>query len=145
GRGVLAELVAAHVLATAPDARFLLLSAMIENPEAAAEWLAAATGVDAVAVRTPWRPTRTLRGVLGFDREGLGAAYERAKAELADLGANRRNLAFDAPYAALVNLQGAWTDLDDVEYSVLRLDARGTLTLRRTRAGSTWRYDVLDD
>jgi hypothetical protein len=145
GRGVIAELVAAHILAASPDVRFLLLSAMVENPEAATSWLEAATGVEALAVKTPWRPTRTLRGVLGFERNALRAAYEGAPGAFANLPANRRNLRIEIPYAALINLQGAWTDLADIEYALLQLDFAGELTLRRNHTGATWNYDVYDD
>jgi replicative superfamily II helicase len=145
GRGVLAELVAAHILSVASEVRFLLLSAMIENPEDATAWLQAATGVEALAVRTPWRPTRTLRGVLGFDREAFQDAAETAINSFADLPANRRNVTLEVPYAALVNLQGPWTNLSEDEYAVLRFGMNRTLTVRRDRRADGWHFEARDD
>jgi DEAD/DEAH box helicase len=145
GRGVLAELVAAHILSVAPEVRFLLLSAMIENPEDATAWLQAATGIEALAVRTPWRPTRTLRGVLGFDRDAFRNAAEAAINSFADLPANRRNVTLEVPYAALVNLQGPWTNLSEDEYAVLRFGMNRTLTVRRDRRADGWRFEARDD
>ena len=118
---------------------------MIENPEVAADWLTSATGVAALAVRTPWRPTRTLRGVLGFDRDALRETAGAARAALAELGANRKNLRFGTPYAALVNLQGAWTELGSEEYAVLLLDAEGELSLHRRSTAGNWEYELSDE
>jgi hypothetical protein len=55
-RGVLAELVMSHVVALATTCRFVLMSAMMANPDDVANWLSAATGSPAVVVRRPWRP-----------------------------------------------------------------------------------------
>jgi hypothetical protein len=145
GRGVIAELVAAHVLAIAPEVRFLLLSAMLEDPGPAADWLQGVTGVQALPVRTPWRPTRTLRGVLGFERDSLHVAAGEARARLSELPSRRVNMDVRSPYAVLVNLQGPWTDLEDPEYALLNLGVNGTLNLRRDGGDDNWRYTVKDD
>jgi hypothetical protein len=145
GRGVTAELVAAHVLALAPSATFLLLSAMVENPDAAARWLGSATGADAVSIQIPWRPTRTLRGVLGFSLEPLVVAAESAEADLSQKQERQKNLTFTAPYSALVNLQGAWENVVSAEYALLSFDLGGSLTLHRERRNGEWAYEVMDD
>ena len=75
-RGPVAELVLTQLMLRAPDCRFLLMSAIVQNPDELAEWLAEATDSSSVPVTIRWRPTRTLRSVLGLDNKSI---QKRAK------------------------------------------------------------------
>jgi hypothetical protein len=115
---------------------------MIENPDDAAEWLREATGVEAIGIRTPWRPTRTLRGLIGFLHEEAAEAFGSARARLSDMPARRVNESFQAPYATLVNLQGAWAEFDLSDYALLRLPTLGSLIAHRERRDGGWSWGV---
>ncbi|MCP9213514.1 DEAD/DEAH box helicase [Streptomyces sp. NEAU-Y11] len=132
GRGALTELVIAEVLHRAPHVRALLLSALVANAEELAGWLTAATGVEAVPISHPWRPTRTLRAIAGFDRTGDEAARSIAERNLAALPARRKKLEYAAPVSLLVGLQGAWASSDPADYAVVRTALRSSRELHRT-------------
>ena len=126
-RGVLAELVLAQLLALAPEALVVMQSALLKNPEDLKTWLENATGRTCEAIREPWRPTRTLRAVAGFDTPGVETAKEAAARELLAKPA-RRHLQFDAPLNLLVNLQGAWAEDDPLDYALVHTRLVAPLT-----------------
>ena len=133
-RGVLAELVLAQVMYFAPTAMILLQSALLGNPEAVADWLRRATGHPCEAIREPWRPTRTLRAIAGFDRPGLDLAQEAAAHELAARPA-RVYWPVVAPLNLLVNLQGAWSQNDAADYALANTTLTAPLIVSRTDDG----------
>jgi hypothetical protein len=133
-RGVLAELVLAQILHLAPAATVLMQSALIANPEELAAWLRQATGRPCEAIREPWRPTRTLRAVAGFDGPGLQRAQELASQELA-ASPKRKHMPFDAPLNLLVSLQGAWSQDNPADYALARTTLTAPLTVSRTEDG----------
>lgn len=133
-RGVLAELVLAQILHLAPAVTVLMQSALLENPEDLAAWLRQATGRPCEPIREPWRPTRTLRAVAGFDGPGLEGAQELASRELAALP-RRVHMSFDAPLNLLVNLQGAWAEDNPADYALARTVLTAPLTVSRTDDG----------
>ena len=144
-RGPLAELVLTQLMLRAVDCRFLLMSAIIQNPNELARWIEDAAEGSARAVRVRWRPTRTLRTVLGVDYASFQRAGVKAKGELAKLSDRRRNRAFDADCAVAANLQGAWQTEDQGDYTIARLECDARLSVRRTRVGNEWRYQVKAD
>ncbi len=139
-RGVLAELVVSHIVALATNCRFVLMSAMMANPDDVSNWLAAATGSPAVVVRRPWRPTRTMRGVVGGD---LGQATEAAKAAWSTLvqpvgpmkGRPRVRMPFRTNHVVVANLQGTWSQTSGQEYALVRLPTTTEIAIKRTKAG----------
>lgn len=131
GRGVIAELVLAEILHRAPQVRLLLLSALIANPGDLAVWLEHATGVPVAVIDEPWRPTRTLRAIAGFDRARLGEAADRALDSLKAMPARRKNNKFTAPLAVLAGLQGAWRSDDPDDYSHVATDIEVELSVSR--------------
>jgi hypothetical protein len=139
-RGALAELVVGHVLAVAPECRIVLMSAMVANPDDLAAWLNEATGRTAAVVREPWRPTRTMRSVVGLDadpvREAAVAAFER----LADRSTHFRFEKFPARHALLLGLCGPWSSGEAEDYALLRLPTATTLKVSRERTiqSSDW-------
>ncbi len=139
-RGVLAELVLAQILNLAPVVTVIMQSALLENPEEVAAWLRQATGRPCEPIREPWRPTRTLRAVAGFDGPALEQAEDEASRELA-ARPRRVHLPFDAPLNLLVNLQGAWALNDEADYALARTVLTAPLTVSRTDDGFTVNSD----
>jgi hypothetical protein len=131
GRGVIAELVLAEIMHRAPKVRLLLLSALVANPGDLARWLENATGTPTAVVDEPWRPTRTLRVIAGFDRSRLSEAREAALAALRKMPASRKKNSFLAPIALLAGLQGAWRSDDPNDYSHVRTDVEVALSVSR--------------
>ena len=109
GRGAIAELVLSHLMTLAPESRFLLMSALLSNAAKVADWLAAVTDRPSEAISSPWRPTRTLRAIVGFDVAASQEASRTAKQTLAAAAPHRKNLKYASSYAVLANLQGAWS------------------------------------
>jgi RAD3-like DEAD/DEAH box helicase/helicase-like protein len=135
GRGALSELVLAEALARADSATVLLMSALIANPEALAGWLAQAHDGSAIVIREPWRPTRTLRAVVGVDRPAAIAAAQDAAARLHAMPPHRRNVSFDAPLAVLAGLRGPWTTREPADYAVVKVGATTPMNVTRPRGG----------
>lgn len=117
GRAVIAELVLSEVLHRAPKARVLLLSALLSNPEELAGWLHSATGIEAHVIDTPWRPTRTLRAIAGFDQKRANEAAKKARVLAQALPSNRKNVPFGAPLALFAGLQGAWRTSELIDFA----------------------------
>jgi len=139
-RGVLAELVVSHIVALAPACRFVLMSAMMANPDDVSNWLAAATGSPSVVVRRPWRPTRTMRGVVGGDVSQATEAANTAWNALVQpaqpsRGRPRVRMPFGAEHVVVANLQGAWSETSAQEYALVRLPTRTEIAVRRNSAG----------
>lgn len=129
-RGVLAELVLAQLLQLAPTATVVMQSALLANPDDIADWLLQATGRACQPIREPWRPTRTLRAVAGFDGPGLAAAQQAAGRQLLAMP-GRVHLDFDSPLNLLVNLQGAWAQNDEQDYALVHTKLAAPLTVSR--------------
>src|SRR5690606_35767470 len=88
------------LLQRSPDADVVLISAMVRNGKALADWLAAATARPATVLELPWKPTRQVRGVVVYEAsdirglDGTLATRKRArgtgkprKADKAGIGA----------------------------------------------------------
>ncbi|MGH4019450.1 MAG: DEAD/DEAH box helicase [Pseudonocardiaceae bacterium] len=131
GRGVIAELVIAEVLHRAPQARLLLLSALVANPHDLASWLGDATQIPAIVVDEPWRPTRTLRAIAGFDNDRTKAVGGAALTTLSQRGPSRVKEKFTAPIALLVGLQGAWRSTEALDYNLVKTDIGVELAVSR--------------
>ncbi len=142
GRGQLTELVLSEVLTRAPGGRVLLMSALIANPEALAGWLTEAHDEQAITVREPWRPTRTLRAVIGVEDQTLQGAAADAAERLAGLHVRRRNVRFDAPLAALAGLYGPWSTDDEADYALVRIAAEIPINVTRPARGGEITIDV---
>lgn len=130
-RGVIAELVLAEVLHRSPRVRVLLLSALVENPDRLASWLAAATGTETVAIDEPWRPTRTLRALCGVDAERTAVLVAEARERFALLPATRRNVKVHLPLRLLGALHGTWTGEDPGDYEIVDTGLTVPASVRR--------------
>ena len=139
-RGPVAELVLTQLMIRAPECRFLLMSAIVQNPDELAEWLQEATGGSSVAVTIRWRPTRTLRAVLGLDNNSI---QERAKDAIKILKTRNNNIkryCFNSKCALAVNLQGAWQSEEQRDYAVTSVNCEAPLKLLRRKGSSKWKY-----
>jgi len=133
-RGVTAELTISETLHRAPEVNVVFLSALVANPEELAGWLSDATGREAYVISEPWRPTRTLRALLGIDAERANESYEEA-AQFLNENLQRRNARFEAPVALLANLQGPWESLDAADYAVVPAELSVPLVASRKDDG----------
>ena len=132
-RGVVAELVVAEVLHRSPEARVLMLSALIEDPAELSSWLQNATGREAISVDRPWRPTRTLRALAGLAAEPTALLRATARAFLAE-HPKRTGCKVDSPLRLLAALHGVWSGENPADYAVV--DTGLTTTARVLRNGS---------
>lgn len=135
GRGQLTELVLSEVLTRALNGHVLLMSALIANPEALATWLTETHGKATVVIREPWRPTRTLRAVVGVEDQALQAVAEPAAEQLGHLPSHRRNLKFNAPLAALAGLYGPWSTAAEADYALVRVATTIPVNVTRPAGG----------
>lgn len=142
GRGQLTELVLSEVLARALSGHFLLMSALIANPEALATWLTESHDKPTVVIREPWRPTRTLRAVVGVEDQAVQTAAEPAVERLEQLPPRRRNVKFDAPLAALAGLYGPWSTADEADYALVRVAATIPVNVTRPAGGGEIVIDI---
>lgn len=139
-RGPVAELVVTQLMLRSPKARLLLMSAIVQNPDDLAGWLADATKASAAPLTVRWRPTRTLRSVLGVENESFQGEAAKAKQELKDMSDRRKNLAFTARCALAACLQGAWQSTEEADYGIVSIDCDADLSVKRTQGTNGWRY-----
>jgi len=139
-RGVLAELVVSHVIALSYTCKFVLMSAMMANPDEVANWISSTTGSPAVVVRKPWRPTRTMRGVVGGDliqatQAATDALDTLNRPDPAMRGRTRSRMPFRAKHSIVANLQGAWSDVSLQDYALVRLPTSTEIAVHRDNTG----------
>jgi hypothetical protein len=139
-RGPTAELVLSHLMLRAPQCRFLLMSAIIQNPDDLAGWLETATGQIARPVSILWRPTRTLRSILGVESASFQAAASSARDYLASLSKTRKKHEFTAKCALAACLQGAWQSEDEPDYGTVPINCDAQLSVKREEQAGQWRY-----
>lgn len=137
-RGVVAELVVAEVLHRSPDARVLMLSALLEDPAQLSAWLRDATNREAITVDRPWRPTRTLRALAGLAAEPTAALRVQAR-EFLLARPNRTGKKVDAPIRLLAALHGSWSGEDPADYAIV--DTGLTTKARVLRNGTVQTTD----
>ena len=144
-RGAAAELVLAQLMLRAARARLLLMSAIIQNPEELAEWIGKASGGMAKALTIKWRPTRTLRTVLGVGHEEFERASTRATRDLSVMPERRTRLTFGTSGVLAAGLRGAWQSQEDADYALLGFDCEILREVRRSKfGGGSWQYSTSD-
>jgi hypothetical protein len=70
-RAVDAMLCILNISTLAPEADYLLLSAMMSNTEEVAAWLSELTGRKSLPLNMPWKPTRQVRGSVIFPSDQI--------------------------------------------------------------------------
>ena len=121
---------------------FLLVSAIVQNPDRLAEWLHEATGGESLPVPLDWRPTRSLRCAVGVDIEAVRAEAHLAMEHLEAKSDHFKNERFEANFALLVGLQGAWQVDNELDYAIARLPVKALLRVHRSRTDSVWSYEI---
>jgi DEAD/DEAH box helicase len=138
GRGVLSELVLAEVLVRAEHTTLLLMSALVENPDGLAAWLSEAQERETVVVREPWRPTRTLRALVGIDAGATTEAAQDPGERLEGMPPNRKHEKFEGRLAVLAGLRGPWSTDEPADYSLHRIGATTPMRVSRGKDGTAF-------
>ncbi|WP_373231948.1 DEAD/DEAH box helicase [Cohnella sp.] len=134
-RGITSDIILAQLFNCSEDIRFLLMSAMVSNPEELAEWLEKSNGGSAIPKPIKWRPSRTMRGLLLVDRDKLIPNAQAAKQKLNALPKRRVKLNFETPLALVVGLSGPWTLDGADDYRVSSIPVNFNATVKRTNVG----------
>lgn len=121
-RGVTIDIIFGTLLTLSPSVRLQLISAMVENSEELKEWLEEVSNFEVNIVDLKWRPTRTMRGVIGLERNELLNAVNKGS-----LKPNARTKKIsDTPIFGLFGLQGAWQSSEESEYRYGNIGANYT-------------------
>lgn len=111
-RGVTIDVIFGTLLTISPFVRLQLISAMLENSQDIKAWLEEVSNFAVDIIDLKWRPTRTMKGVVGLEFNDFRNAIENAPLKP---GARTRK-ASNTPYFGLFGLQGAWQSNDKKEY-----------------------------
>lgn len=125
-RGVDAMLAVLNLAAAAPEADFLLLSAMMKNAVEIAEWLNTMTARPCLSLDLAWKPTRQVRGCLVYPAkriEELEAILARARIDNSKhksppAGTKRSLTALPFGFFSLLQ---TWATQDRGDYALLPL------------------------
>jgi len=120
-RGITADILISQLSLVGRTLHFILMSAMVGNPEQLAEWLSIIHDANAVPLIVKWRPSRTMRGLLLLDQTRFHVAYEQASTTLRNLPARRVKQDFSAPLAMITGLSGPWTMDGTPDYRITAL------------------------
>lgn len=135
-RAVDAMLCILNLSTHAPEADYLLLSAMMSNSEEIAAWLAELTGRKCLPLDMAWKPTRQVRGSVVFPSDQITDLRNRLAAKRRELlAAGKRK---SGPPAALrrelkarplgfLGLKSRWDSMRRDDYALLPLSDSETL------------------
>lgn len=135
-RAVDAMLCILNISTHAPQADYLLLSAMMSNPEEVAAWLAELTGRDSLPLNMAWKPTRQVRGSVVFPNDRITELRSKLTEKRKELlAAGKRN---PGPPAALkrelkarplgfLGLKFRWDSMRRDDYALVPLSDSETL------------------
>ncbi|AUX79278.1 DEAD/DEAH box helicase [Sinorhizobium fredii] len=137
-RSVDAMLCLLHALRRAPQADFLLLSAMLQNASDVADWLAQLSGRRCVNFLDPWKPSRQARGVAIYSKNQLDWAHGTVRAaKIAErYGQQINKPPLDLTPFALFGLHSAWARNAPQDRRIIRL-SDGTVPLSYGVTGAT--------
>lgn len=109
----------------APEANFLLLSAMMKNTEEIAAWIAQLTERPCLSLSLPWKPTRQLRGSVVYaqsDVDQLGAGLRKAQRKRETNAPSTSDKAkLQCVPMGLFSLKQTWATRDTQDYALLGL------------------------
>lgn len=111
-RGVTIDVIFGTLLTLSPTVRLQLISAMVENSQDIKAWLEEVSNFAVEIIDLKWRPTRTMKGVVGLEHNEFKNAIKNAP-----LKKNARTKrASSTHFFGLFGLQGAWQSNDKNEY-----------------------------
>lgn len=144
-RAVDAMLCILNLSTHAPEADYLLLSAMMSNTEEVAAWLAELTGRKCLPLNMAWKPTRQVRGSVVFPSDQIADLNNRLAAKRQELlAAGKRN---PGPPVALkrelkarplgfLGLNFRWDSILRDDYTLLPLSDNDVLL---SMSATTWK------
>ena len=106
----------------APNADFLLLSAMMKNTEELAGWIEELTGRPSLSLDDSWKPTRQIRGCVVYDLAQLRALQETlTTAKATARGGVPKSLKdqMTAPIFGFFSVQQTWATTQRERYALL--------------------------
>lgn len=141
-RGATVDLVLGQIIAINNNINFVLMSAMLNNPNDLSNWLKDVTNKDTKICSISWKPTRSLRGAVGVEYNNFGIGLNVAKDKLKELPNHRKNMSFESTLSILYSLSGVWKN-DYNDYSLMHTNFNAKYKLSRTKSNNdTWRYEV---
>lgn len=141
-RGATVDLVLGQIIAINNNIKFVLMSAMLNNPSDLSDWLKNVTSKDSKISSISWKPTRSLRGAVGVEYNTFNIELKAARDKLNELPAHRKNESFEPALSILYSLSGVWKN-DYNDYSLLHTNFKAKYKLSRTKDNNnTWRYGV---
>ena len=109
-----------QALKRAPDADFLLLSAMITNAEDLAAWVSEIAEKPCVAFQDSWKPSRQVRGVVVYPKHDVQEIVRSARASRNAKGRRPRGRKHAVPYA-LFGLHQNWNQQAPADTRLIKL------------------------
>ncbi|MGG1596417.1 DEAD/DEAH box helicase [Paenibacillus naphthalenovorans] len=141
-RGVLADIVLGQLISINDNIKFLLMSAMVNNPNEVSEWLEERTGVKSVVPPITWRPTRTIRGAVGVIKKKAVIEYRAARERLMTKKPRFKNEDFSVPITALFGLSGVWQLTEKDDYLYFEFEANTILAITREKIRNEYNYKL---
>ncbi|MDI4648778.1 DEAD/DEAH box helicase [Cohnella hashimotonis] len=139
-RGIISDLVLGQIISLNKTVKFLLMSAMMSNPDEIADWLRTKTGIEASIPTVKWKPTRTLRGAAGVSLIENSHKYNEA-IEWLDHHPRRVNRKYTLAADILYCFTGVWQTVDEDNFSTIRFqDVETELQATRESNGRRIRY-----
>lgn len=138
-RGATVDLVLGQILSIQPDIKFILMSAMLSNPDDLSEWLESVTDNETKISSISWKPTRSIRGAVGVEYNSYLETKQLAKNSLLEKSENRKNEKFEPSLSVLFSLSGIWGS-NYRDYSLMNLKTTAKYTLSRKDAHNSWVY-----
>lgn len=142
-RGLDAMLAILNLSQIAPEADFLLLSAMMKNADEIAGWLTHLTGRKCLTLDLAWKPTRQVRGCVVYPAEQIGelrkklANARRNYPNHRDPPAGVKRELGASPFG-LFSLLQTWSTTHREDYALLKLVAQPQLLATGRQRGGGW-------
>ncbi|HEY2664210.1 MAG TPA: DEAD/DEAH box helicase, partial [Candidatus Binataceae bacterium] len=142
-RGLDAMLAILNLSQIAPEADFLLLSAMMKNTAEIAGWLEYLTGRRCLTLDLAWKPTRQVRGCVVYPAQQIEALNNKlAKARRdhpnhRDPPTQTRRELGASPFG-LFSLLQTWSTTNREDYALLKLIAEPQLLATGRQRGGGW-------
>lgn len=141
-RGATVDLVLGQIIAFNNNIKFVLMSAMLNNPNDLSDWLRDVTNKETKISSISWKPTRSLRGAVGVEYNNFKIGLKAARDKLNELPDHRKNVSFEPVLSILYSLSGVWKN-DYNDYSLMHTNFKAKYKLSRTKNnGDIWRYEV---
>ncbi len=138
-RGATVDLVLGQILSIRSDIKFILMSAMLSNPDDLSDWLENVTANETKISSISWKPTRSIRGAVGIEYDSYLETKQLAKERLSEKNESRRNEKFDPSLSVLFSLSGIWGP-NYRDYSLMNLKTTAKYTLSRENSHDRWLY-----